>query len=180
MIRESKNTSFLEFIFKLVEMGFIAVLSRYLLHVNYYRHHVIGYTILVLGLGVYGIIEIYEKIENINIEFLTALLLLIVYLASSFLEIIEKYLMDVKYVSPYLIISGEGFFGLIFTFISFFIFDDTCPDTFFLCEKKQSYYEIFIKFFTNINLSIAFFLFLIGVFLMNTFRMLTNQCYSPT
>lgn len=114
MIRESKNTSFLELIFKLVEMGFIAVLSRYILHVKYYKHHVVGYSILVIGLGVYGIIEIYEKIGNLNIKILTALLLLTVYLVSSFLEIIEKYLMDVEYVSPYLIISGEGFFGLIF------------------------------------------------------------------
>ena len=190
IVETYKGTEFLELIYKLFTMGLTAVLSRYLLHYQYYIHHIIGYGILLVGLACYSFLEIIgnfkeseesqESQESQEIGILGIFVLFIIYLLSSFIDIIEKYLMEAEYVSPFLIISTEGAFGLILSFISFQFLNDTCTKTFFICETPISYWNNFKKFFEDSNLIIALILFFIGVFCVNTFKMLTNQRYSPT
>lgn len=179
IVENDGGTEFLELIYKLFTMGLTAVLSRYLLHYQYYIHHIIGYGILVLGLSFFSVLEIIGNFKVIN-DILVIIILFIIYLLSSFIDIIEKYLMETEYVSPFLIISTEGAFGLILSFISFQFLNDTCTSTFFICKTPISYWDNFKKFFEDSNLIIALILFFIGVFCVNTFKMLTNQRYSPT
>lgn len=185
IIESINETAFFELIFKLFAMGFTAFLSQYLLHYKYYRHHILGYSILVLGMAAYIIIESYDKLKKIELNILSIFLLFFFYLLSSFLEIIEKYLMEEEFVSPYLIISGEGAFGLIITSLCFTWMDEQCPETFFICNdeniaKKSHYFDDFAAFFNNYINCLSMILFFIGVFFVNTFRMLVNHNYSPT
>ena len=179
IVETKDGTEFLELIYKLFTMGLTAVLSRYLLHYHYYIHHIIGYGILFFGLSFYSVLEVIGNFK-VSDDILVIIALFIIYLLSSFIDIIEKYLMETEYVSPYLIISTEGAFGLILCFISFQFLNDTCTKTFFICSDEIHYWENFKAFFNDTNLIIALILFFIGVFCVNTFKMLTNQSYSPT
>lgn len=185
IIDSLSETAFFELVFKLFAMGLTAFLSQYLLHYKYYRHHILDYSILVFGLAAHLIIESFDKLKETQTNILSIILLLFFYSLSSFLEIIEKYLMEEEFVSPYLIISGEGAFGLIITSLCFTWMDEQCPKDFLRCKgenitKKSHYIEDFAKFFSNFDNCLSIILFFIGVFFVNTFRMLVNHSYSPT
>ena len=190
-IVRSKNT-FLELIFKLIVMGLTAVLSTFILHMKYYVHHVIGFIIILIGLLAYGLLENYQtklvekkddKVTKETTSFTEYCVLLLIYSVSALFGNIEKYLMQVEYVSSYLVVAGEGFFGLIVSGFAFLFLKENCPDDYYLhlcSENNYNYWENFLRYFKNSTTACGFTLYLVGVFWFDTFKMKTTQSYTPT
>ena len=190
------NNTFLELIFKLIVMGLTAVLSTFILHMKYYVHHVIGFIIILIGLLAYGLLEYKQKTEEnsgkTKLSFLEYFVLLLIYSVSALFGNIEKYLMQVEYVSSYLVVAGEGFFGLIVSGFAFLFFKGICPNSkencpndqegpyYNLCFDSSDYWKNFKKYFENSTVTCGFTLYLVGVFWFDTFKMKTTQSYTPT
>ena len=183
------KNSFLELIFKLIVMGLTAVLSSFMLQMKYYVHHVIGFIIILIGLLSYGLLEYKQKTlvenksnkqEDKETPFIEYCILLLIYSVSALFGNIEKYLMQVEYVSSYLVVAGEGFFGLIVSGFAFLFLNESCPQYDYLCIGSYDYWKHFLQYFKNWRTTCGFTLYLIGVFWFDTFKMKTNQSYTPT
>ena len=169
-------------------MGLTAILSTFMLHMKYYIHHVIGFIIILIGLFTYGILSNSVQSSNNSLE-LKHFICLLIYLVSSFFGNIEKYLMQVEYVSSYLVVAGEGFFGFLVSGILFLLLNENCPNgsnnnkspfCFNTSIESKHYWSDFLLYFDNKELTIGLMVYLIGVFWFDTFKMKTNQSYTPT
>ena len=171
---DNETTIFFEVFVKNISIPVISLLTIFILHYKYYRHYLIGYLITAFGLVLDPTFDLIQKGISMNKIFLLSLLTFI-YLTSSLLEVLEKYLMDVIFLNPYLIISSEGIFviviisGLIPLFHIITI-DGVPIENLTECFALLSKYQIY-----KIGLIIYF----IGVFIYNILRLLTNQRSSP-
>ena len=160
----------------------MSIFSTLILHYNYYRHHFVGGFIVFIGILIYSIFSFLQKSWTIEPN---NFLLLGLTILSSLLDVIEKYLMDFKYLSPYLIIATEGLIGtiiipLFFLFINTFI----CTSFISICNVSQEPVNELINtingLFIRTEYIIGIILFIIGVFFFNLFGILTTKAYSPT
>ena len=91
-------------------------------------------------------------------------------------------------MSAYLVISLEGVIGVIITSVLLLILNKIeCPYNSILCNREDStnhsvenFKETFAFIFTYKEYTIGFIIFMIGIFCYNTFRLKTNEAYSPT
>ena len=181
LVRTEKNIGFLELIAKLLTLGLTAIISIFMLNMKYYIHHVIGFIILLLGLFGYGLIESAQYIKSINTIKTQYFVFLLIYLIISLEGNIEKYLLDYEYVSSHLIVALEGLFGLILSVFATFILNEECKDSYYICKGVEySYWNGFKEFFCTSGMTLGLCLYILGVFLFNTFKMKTNQSYTPT
>lgn len=183
LVRTEKNIAFLELIAKLLTLGLTAVISIFMLNMKYYIHHVIGFIILLLGVFCYGLIESAQYIKSINTIKSESFVFLLIYLIISLEGNIEKYLLEYEYVSSHLIVALEGLFGLILSFFALFILNEKCKENYYICDGDQyeySYWNGFKEFFLTSGMTLGLGLYILGVFLFNTFKMKTNQSYTPT
>lgn len=182
-----KGTAFLELVFKLLVMGLTAFLSIFMLKTKYYLHHYIGLGILLFGVGAYGFFNAYSGFDGKEINYQYCWFLLI-YLISAFLGIIEKYLMEIEYVNAYLVVAGEGFFGIIVSGFSFAILNENYPNFIYPTEydkegnliKLDKNYLKGFQYYLNTKPLIGLCIYIFGVTFFNAFRMKTIQAYSPT
>lgn len=173
-------------------IGFVALLTIFFLHYKYYKHHYFGWFIVLIGLIVFSIIHIIQgelKIDN----YIGILLSTISDIISCFMGIIEKYLIEFLYYSPYFVIGIEGIFGFaimsvvvpILQFVKCTKIDDNSTFHFIniTCENNQTSIENVTETFklilSNSHYIIGVILFTIGTFLFNLFRMITLQVYTP-
>ena len=158
-----------------------------MLKTKYYLHHYIGLVILLFGVGAYGFLSAYTSfdVKAIKSEYCWFLL---IYLICAFLGIIEKYLMEIEYVNAYLIVAGEGFYGIILSGFSFAILNEHYPNFIYPTERDEKgnliklnkdYLEGF-QYYLNTKPLIGIIIYIIGVTFFNAFKMKTNQAYSPT
>ena len=122
-----KETKFPFFILDLKAMliFFTVILSSIALNYTYYWHHFFGIVIILIGIFTYTGNDIGFRYESVsafsgNLPYFF-LYLLVVQIFVSIQECSEKYLMDIQYISPYLLISLEGLIG-------------NCSINFFLCS----------------------------------------------
>ena len=101
----SNNTTleYLDLIFNIVTIVSMSIFSTLILHYKYYRHHFIGGFIVFIGILIYAFFS-FLKSQDMTIKPINFLLLGLAIL-SSLIDVIEKYLMDFKYLSPYLILT---------------------------------------------------------------------------
>lgn len=182
IISSDETLDCLDLILNLVTIVSMSIFSTLILHYNYYRHHFVGGFIVFIGILIYSIFSFLQKGWKINPK---NYLLLGLTILSSLLDVIEKYLMDFKYLSPYLIIATEGLIGIIiipllFLFINTFI----CTSFISICNVSQEPVNELINaingLFIRTEYIIGIILFIIGVFFFNLFGMLTTKAYSPT
>ena len=97
--------------------------------------------------------------------------------------------MQVEYVSSYLVVAGEGFFGFLVSGILFLLLNENCPNgsnnnkspfCFNTSIESMHYWSDFLLYFDNKELTLGLMVYLIGVFWFDTFKMKTNQSYIPT
>ena len=183
IIRMEEVTSFFEVLLKVLRIPFISLLSVLILHYKYYKHHYIGYIITAIGLIIYPIYTFIKTTPQSSEESMITKIaiisgIIVVYLMSSFLDVIEKYLVDFKFISPYLIIAVEGFIGTCLVFPLFTLYnlifpseqnDPLIKDLSNCIEmiRSEKYYQIGIV------------LYCIGIYTFNIMRLLTNQRCSP-
>ena len=106
-----------------------------MLKYKYYIHHYICLGILLLGVCAYGVLNALANVYKEAIQWKYCWFLLI-YLFSAFLGIIQKYLMDIEYVNAYLIVAGEGLYGIILSGFSFTILNEHYPNFIYPAEDN--------------------------------------------
>ena len=150
-------------------------LSILILHYAYYRHHWLGLIIISFGILIYVIQELFNR-DNIslNVRWYTLLFkILTAYLSEAGIEVFEKYLMDVNFISPFTVLGLQGVSGL---FINVFlvIFIIIFPDLLGI--------KVYFSYLTNEGKSvlIMYMLYIVTNMAYNSFRVLTVQHFYPT
>ena len=99
-----------------------SLLSKYLLQLRLFRHHIFSLIILIICLIVVIITEyLFQEFDGIITTkdlSLAIIFSIISYISLVFDDVIEKYLIEYDYVNPFIILFRQGIFGLIFTIIN--------------------------------------------------------------
>ena len=175
------QNNFLEFLEKIVNglsLVFATILCALILNYRYYKHHVVGLCILLTGHTLFSVYDLYVTGENAEFPDMTNIILFIaLYIWVSVQEVLEKYLMEKHYLSPYLIIGLEGICGIVVMCLVFIIIIFTSD---FYSVNCDNFKHLLIFIWDHPFIIVIDILFLLSVFAYNIFRLLTNQFYSPT
>lgn len=170
---QTTNKNFLEMSLKGSSLVVATLLCKLFLHYTYYQHHWVGLGSLVIGYILFAIFDIKNEINEIiqisskgsDIGICT-----IIYIWVVSEDVIEKYLMEKKYISPFAIIGLEGIVGLIIMLIIICIIKPVI-----LKELATFYFQ------ENRGIIVVFdILFAISWFFYNIMRLMTNQNFFPT
>lgn len=164
-----------------VTLIFATIFSIFILHYEYYRHHWLGLFLIIVGLLFFGFEEIsdtFMSISNKNIQiFFIAYKIIVEYILESFLIVLEKYCMDIKYISSFTLVGLEGISGLFMFFclsMTIIIF----PNTFNL---TISYFFDFLSLIwikdKSIFIQYGLFIFLLGLQFIPSFYHSTLLSY---
>ena len=186
----TRQTSYLskgELLLKLLSTFFTSILTIVVLKYKYYKHHILGFIIVSVALISMTIMEvvIYKLKGNGKIfSSVFIVILFLTYLFSSVQEVYEKYLIDIKFVNPFALIAFEGFGGLFTTSCLLVVFYNVKCVSGVICEENAPKTEDFIKTWQiiskNPRLIILVSILYISITFFNSFRILTNQHYTPT
>ena len=136
------------------------------------KHHKVSIIIisifLFLSICLDMLYIIIYNYKNIKVPIIQYFLSLDYYIGYSFNNCIEKYLVDVDYMNPFLILMLEGVFQILFAFLTIVWTDN--PLALFKNEKVKNNLTLFIFLF------IAYVIFQIVV---NIYRIYCNVIYSP-
>ena len=191
IIRQIDNVSSIELGFKIIGLIVSTFLSICILNYKYYRHHFIGCVILCIGLIIYFVVDFIQNLPQIKQKpaqtTIVMILIMIFILCSnvfaSLQEVMHKYLMDIMFVSPFAIISLEGFFGIIVMSVSLiFLYYTKCTSEIVCTSGNQveNIFDTFNNVISHYQLLIPIIILFFSFIVLNTFRLLTNQAYSPT
>ena len=151
------------------------LLCHFLLEFRIYKHQKCSLIIIFICLIFIVTFEYYflalnKKIVKSPLD-LTIILVLMALegLFYSFVDIIEKYLLEYDFLNPFLLLMNEGIFGLILAIIFSFIKNPF--------EEFKTIYKDKFKF---ILLIFGLIIYLIASGLSNSYRIITNKLYSPT
>ena len=147
----------------------------FLLQFPIYRHQKCSLIFILLFLIIIIILEyifVSNKTLNINDLTLELLFILIQDIFYSFIDVIEKYLLDYDSVNPFQMLMFEGIFGFIIFSISIII--NTSFQNIFVSENEEE---------VGVGNLILFIIGLIAYFLLsgayNSYRVVINKLYSP-
>ena len=155
-------------------------LSILILHYAYYRHHWLGLIIISFGILIYVIQELFNSTNiSLNVSWYTLIFtILTAYLSEAGIEVFEKYLMDVNFVSPFTVLGLQGVSGL---FINVFlvIFIIIFPD---LIGINLTIFKVYFSYLINEGkcVLIMYMLYIVTNMGYNSFRVLTVQHFYPT
>ena len=167
---------------KAIPLFVIAFMNKYMFRVNFEKHHKISMIIIFLGTITVFIFHLIIQIKNTNF-FNTAiitLLFLIVKIITGVKVLLDTYILQAKYVSPFKLLFYQGLFGFILSivFISF-INNIKCYDIegFNFCTD-EGYIDNFQMFWNKIsNIRIALYIIpycVMVLFFFNVFRKQTK------
>ena len=131
--------------------------------------HQIFSLFIILGclIGIIITEYIFEELPESKLEFTKLLFFIFIdYFFNSFIENIDKYLLEYNFVNPFKILMFEGIFGLIFTLI-YSTKEDPLKAVKNFDKDKMPYLIVYLG---------LFFLFSCG---RNSYRIATNKIYSP-
>ena len=168
-------------IFKGIIILFVVGLCYLILHIKYYFHHAFAVGIIFLGLAIDSYVN-HEFKDNINI-YVYIFITIFNNLFEALIDVLEKYIMEKKYVDPLLMLGGEGVVGMITVGICFlFVGQINCGYSIQICDKNSvvdniSYgFTFLITHYKYLLTHIILYFFLLAY---NIFRVLTNYHYSP-
>ena len=182
-----ENASFIELLLKLITIFVSTILSQWLLKYKYHKHHAFGILLVSIGLIIYTIIDfMMNGMKDVSIPL--ALLSLALYCLSAFQEVSEKYLMDTKYVSPYVVVSFEGLGGVVVMIIVFLVLNQfPCDPDSLICDydstsnhSVENFFETISYIFSHYEYYFPFIKLYFSMLFFNLFRLKTNEHYSPT
>lgn len=169
-------------IFGAIRILFTSILCYYLFKIKVYRHHLVSIIFIFIGVilaGVYPLIKFWDSFGISYFAFTICELII-----NSFLEVIEKYIMHFKYMSPYKILLFEGFVTLCYNSALLAILSSVkCPTNFDPATCKNFLVDLpeFFKIIAENKISILYILlYIISVSIFNIFRILTNKTFTPT
>lgn len=168
--------------FCLFDIIFISILSYVVLNIKLLKHQIISMTIIVIsGLIVDFFIGNLRDLLN---NFGYILLRLFCEFSFSFTQIINKYCMDYKFVSPYEVCFFLGIFTFIYYLISLIISSNvSCHLNFCYLEdkNKKKYFDKFSIYIENVDKKESFYFILemIILSLINILTLLTIKYFTP-
>jgi hypothetical protein len=157
-------------------MGF----STIFLKLKYYRHHFVGVCLICCAVIINIIQQLIDhdfKIQGFHNKeaIITTILAFFGFqISATIVECSEKYIMHYYYLDSYLILTLEGFFGMIIMLIEFPLYK--------FIDKKSNYLDLFKAFsevFSDTRKLIASIGFILTIFGFNVFRLLTNNAFGP-
>ena len=165
-----------------VTLFFATIFSIFILHYEYYRHHWIGLFLVIIGLLIIALKELTYILNSISMKnfsiFPIAIKIIVEYILYSVFIVVEKYCMDVKYISSYTLVGLEGISGLFLCFclsITIIIFPNTLNLT------MSYFFDFFSLIWTkDKSILIQYGLFIFSLASYNSFRVSTIQYFYPT
>ena len=171
--------SFFDMILRGITLFLATLLSMKILHYKYYRHHWFGFLILLIGLIIFTTNTVYfnyKTISSKSIWYIIIVNICISYIWSACQEVNEKYIMDVKYVSPFAVVGLEGIGGLVSMTIIYPILAVFNKE--FGFDRLSNYMKfIFCK---NPCIWIYYIILIISISAFNTYKVLTIHHFYPT
>lgn len=173
------NNSLVDCIMKFLFLLFSTLLSIIILKYHYYRHHSLGIIVYCVGFSLFSFVNFQNTSDDIIQLILYSIIGQII---TAFKDVVEKYLIDKKYVSPFIVIGFEGIFGFICVSIMFIPFSyiecnfDFCKSNEYLINLGY----ILNYIVTNSKYLLTYCCLFIVLFLLNTFKFLVLQYFSPT
>ena len=164
---------------RIAEFFFVGFMYYYFLKQKLHRHHIIPLLFIVFGL----IMVIFGQDNRFKVS---PILLLAVLgnLLYAILEIIEKWLMESKYFSPYDLVYLTGLYGFIIMFIICLVSSNIdCTSWLYFCkegEKVFSFKDTFGTIFTNKYYFIEVMIYVLTSTGYNVFFHLVNKHFGPT
>ena len=153
---------------------FEAIIYRYVLKLQIFRHQIFSLLMIGICIIITIVTEFIFQSVNLALPFKNFVLFMffhcILQFFNSLLDIIEKYLFEYDYYSPFRILLLEGLLGFLFSLI-YFIYKNPIPDLKKYFDHQQSY---------KVALTIiSFIIYTILSGMRNSFRVVVNKIYSP-
>lgn len=173
----SKTQLNLEHELKIIQILFTALLSYFLLNVSMYRHQFLSFGLILCGV----IMILSQSIENL---FLSPYYL-VFFAFTSTQEVIEKWLMYSKYISPFKLLFIEGLFGLGISSISLCIVN-YIPCSWEFCKginlsnTIESFNEAFVQLFEDKMNIVSVAAYIISTTGLNICTTLTSKYFTAT
>ena len=121
-----------------MDMILLEILALYTSNTGYFSHHIIGQIIMFIPSIVLDINLIYKNDDkNINFDYKHLLLIFLDCIIQNILLTYKKYLMDIKFISPYTICFTFSFINLLFIF--FLQYSIRSINKNFLCLEETCY-----------------------------------------
>ena len=169
-------------IFASIRIFFTSFLCRIIFKERFVYHHVIGIMLIFIGMIISTCLYMIILYSTVDLMYLIYVLFEIIFY--SILEVIEKVLMDRKYISPYMLLLYEGVVTLVIYLISLVSLSFVaCPMSLEGTFCHQTLMNIKDAVHTLINnrlILMLVLLCLVFISFVNLFRVLTNKTYSPT
>lgn len=145
----------------------IALLNKYFLKYPFYRHHL--FAVIIIFIGFITILTFHIIFDPINGDYEATIILVVIFSLLKFLraikEMLDTYILQERYVSPFLLLFYQGVIGVIISIIFIAIFQNVkCINYENLDYCVNGYYENISTFFNltrdvgSIFLVIAFIL----------------------
>ena len=177
-----------ELLMKLFSTLLTVFLTILVLKYKYYKHHIIGLIIVSVALISMTIVDVVvykeEKCSDEKFSIPVMVILFLTYLFSSVQEVFEKYLIDIKFVNPFALLAFEGLGGLITTSCLLLVFSyvgcvfSDISEISSICETD--FRGTWKLIFGNKEILILILIMYVSIAIFNSFRILTNQHYTPT
>lgn len=169
---------------RFIGIFYIIIICRFIFKAELYRHHFLSLGIITffeLILIAFCII-IFSR-DDLQIGSLLAkfFILLCCDLAFSSKHVVDKWLMDKQYISPFLLLGLEGVFSTIINILTMYIFHFIpCSSLFIICKDRKGKTFYFPKFWSDVvNFPLFIVIFYFSSIGIELFITLTNKHYSP-
>ena len=169
----------------LSQLIFAGLFSYFILKIIFHRHQILSMIIIILGIILTSVInaaytesqskfsEYPNKEEVQELQIYHYFILLFEFMISGLQEVLEKKIMDGKYISPYKLLFLEGLIGFTIGMITLII------GNYHIGYLDKNPFEKFFSQLNNVKFIFLVILFIISEFGLNMLVMLTNYYYTP-
>lgn len=168
---------------RIIQIVFISVLSKIFLHYPFHRHHAVSLSFIAVGM----ILICLKSFRNISPNYeniINTILYLVCYLLYVIQDIIEKYVMEKEYISPFRLLLYEGIIGMGISLVVFILSFGVPFQVLFGTDITNNLLSSLGEVFTSIKdkkIHIALYaLFLFSSCGYNLFIVLTNYYFYPS
>ena len=166
---------------KAVPLFSIAFLNKFISKVQFEKHNIFAMLIILFGASLILIVHflVQRIIPNFFEALLITILFMIVKVTAGTKELLDTYILQAKYASPFKLLFYQGLFGFIASLFCAFVFSDKkCfySKDFDFCTKEGfiDSFKIFLNTINNIKTISYIILLCLMVLALNVFRMQTK------
>ena len=172
------NANNLDLTLRFIQLISTALLCFYMINFKFSRHHYVGLICVLIG-------TTFEYVFDLNKKFLTIsdFIILITYVLFSLGQVIEKIIIESKFISPFKLLFYKGICCTIIDIILYLISTlIPCENNFlknYYCTSKNVETINIIKIFKDIPSIFTIILYLFVTLILNLLAILTNYYFNP-